>query len=97
MAVLKKDVEYVAELARLSFDEKEKEELVNDLNKVLGYMEKLNELDTDNEEIIVNPYYIENKFREDEVKESMPLKDVLENSPQNLEEYVVVPQIIEDN
>lgn len=95
MAVSKKDVEYVAELARLSFTEEEKESLAHDLNSVLGYIDKLNELDTDNVNIIVNPYYIENKFREDVVEPSMDLKDVIKNSPKNLEEYIIVPKIIE--
>jgi aspartyl-tRNA(Asn)/glutamyl-tRNA(Gln) amidotransferase subunit C len=95
MSVSKKDVEYVAELARLSFSEEEKENLIGDLNRVLGYVEKLNELDTDNVEIIVNPYYIENKFREDEIERSMGLSSVLGNAPDKLEEYVVVPKIIE--
>lgn len=95
MAVSKKDVEYVAELARLDFNEEEKLSLIDDLNKVLEYMEKLNRLDTENVDIIVNPYYIENKFREDEVESSLPLNEVIENSPQNLEEYILVPKIIE--
>ncbi|AJA47438.1 glutamyl-tRNA(Gln) amidotransferase subunit C 1 [Clostridium pasteurianum DSM 525 = ATCC 6013] len=95
MSVSKKDVEYVAELARLSFNEEEKEELIKDLNKVLEYVEKLNELDTENTDIIVNPYYIENKFREDEIEASMELKEVLNNAPQKLEEYIMVPKIIE--
>jgi aspartyl-tRNA(Asn)/glutamyl-tRNA(Gln) amidotransferase subunit C len=95
MSVSKKDVEYVAELARLSFTEDEKEELIGDLNSVLGYIEKLNELDTKDTDIIVNPYYIENKFREDEIEPSLELKTVLNNAPQRLEEYVIVPKIIE--
>ena len=95
MLVSKKDVEYVAELARLSFTEEEKEGLIGDLNSVLGYIEKLNELDTEDTEIIVNPYYIENKFREDEIEPSLELKAVMQNIPERLEEYVVVPKIIE--
>lgn len=95
MSVSKKDVEYVAELSRLNFSEQEKENLVDDLNQILNYMEKLNELHTENVDIIVNPYYIENKFREDEVQQSMNLESIIENAPQNLEEYVVVPKIIE--
>jgi aspartyl-tRNA(Asn)/glutamyl-tRNA(Gln) amidotransferase subunit C len=95
MSVSKKDVEYVAELARLSFTEDEKEELIGDLNSVLGYIEKLNELDTKDTDIIVNPYYIENKFREDEIEPSLELKAVLDNAPDKLEEYVIVPKIIE--
>ena len=47
MSVSKKDVEYVAELARLEFKEEEKNNFVDDLNKILNYMEKLDELNTD--------------------------------------------------
>lgn len=94
MSVSIKDVDYVAELARLSFDENEKEGLAEDLNQILSYVEKLGELDTENEDIIVNPYYIENKYREDVVVPSLDLKDVISNAPDSLEEYVVVPPII---
>lgn len=94
MSVSKKEVEEVAKLARLDFSEDEKEGLIEDLNSVLKYVEKLNELDTENVDIIVNPYYIENKFREDEVEKSMTLKEVMDNAPQKLEDYVVVPTII---
>lgn len=95
MSVTKKDVEYVADLARLSFSEQQKESLIQDLNSVLGYMEKLNSLNTDDVDIIVNPVYIENKFREDEIKPSMSEKEVIKNAPQKLEEYIVVPKVIE--
>lgn len=96
MSVTKKDVEYVAELARLSFEEDEKEGLAEDLNQILAYVEKLGELDTEKEDIIVNPYYIENKFREDVVTTSMNLEDVMKNAPETLEEYVLVPTIIKE-
>ncbi|AGX41434.1 Asp-tRNA(Asn)/Glu-tRNA(Gln) amidotransferase subunit GatC [Clostridium saccharobutylicum] len=96
MSVTKKDVEYVAELARLSFEEDEKEGLAEDLNQILAYVEKLGELDTEKEDIIVNPYYIENKFREDVVTPSMKLEDVMKNAPKTLEEYVLVPTIIRE-
>lgn len=95
MSVTKKDVEYVAELARLSFNESEKERFIDDLNQILSYMDKLGELNTEDVDIIVNPYYIENKFREDEVQKSMALEDVLANAPQKLEDYVLVPNVIE--
>lgn len=95
MSVTKKDVEYVAELSRLSFSEKEKEALIEDLNKVLGYVEKLNTLDTEDVEIIVNPIYMENKFREDEVEPSMPLTEVLQNAPQKLDSYILVPKVLD--
>ena len=96
MSVTKKDVEHVAELARIELSESEKENMIEDLNKVLDYMKKLEELDTENEDIIVNPYYIENKFRNDEVEESMSIDEVMANAPERLEEYILVPRIIED-
>ena len=95
MAISKNDVEYVMKLARMDFTEKEKENLVSDLNKVLEYMEKLNELDTKHTDIIVNPYFIENKLREDKVQKSTDLEITLKNSPENLEEYIKVPKVIE--
>lgn len=95
MSVSKKDVEYVAKLARLEFSDTEKDLLVGDLNKVIGYIEKLNELDTENEDILVNPYYIENRFRDDELKQSMRVEDVVNNAPQSFEGYIVVPKIID--
>jgi len=95
MSVSKKDVEYVAELARLEFKEEEKNNFVDDLNKILNYMEKLDELNTDDVDIVVNPYYIENKYREDNVEKSMELKEVIDNAPESLEEYVIVPKVID--
>lgn len=95
MSVTKKDVEYVATLARLSFTENEKETLIQDLNKILTYVDKLNELNTDDVEVIVNPYYIENKYREDNIEASMPVESVLANAPGILESYILVPKMLD--
>lgn len=95
MSILKKDVEYVAQLARLEFSEEEKQEIMKHFNNILSYVDKLNELNTKDVDIVVNPYYIENKFREDIIEPSMKLEDVINNAPKNLEEYIVVPKIME--
>lgn len=95
MSVLKKDIEYIADLSRIYFTEEEKEDLIHDFNNLLNCMDKLNEVNTDDVDILVNPYYIENKFREDEIQKSMPEEDVFMNAPDRLEEYVKVPKIIE--
>jgi len=95
MSILKKDVEHVAELARLEFSEEEKQEIMIHFDKILGYVDKLNELDTNDVDIVVNPYYIENKFRDDIIEPSMKLEDVIKNAPKSLEEYIIVPKIIE--
>lgn len=95
MSVTKKDVEHVATLARLSFTENEKEGLTKDLNRILTFVEKLNELNTDDVDVIVNPYYMENKFREDNIEFSMPVESVLANAPEHLESYILVPKVID--
>ncbi|MFL0194205.1 Asp-tRNA(Asn)/Glu-tRNA(Gln) amidotransferase subunit GatC [Clostridium sp. WILCCON 0269] len=95
MSITKKDVEYISWLARLEFKEEEKAGLIKELNAILKYMEKLDELDTEEEDIIINPYYIENKFREDILESSLDIKQVLDNSPENFQEYIVVPKVLE--
>ena len=95
MSVTKKDVEHVATLARLSFTENEKEGLTKDLNRILAFVEKLNEINTDDVDVIVNPYYMENKFREDNIESSMPVESVLANAPEHLKSYILVPKVID--
>ncbi|WP_368489000.1 Asp-tRNA(Asn)/Glu-tRNA(Gln) amidotransferase subunit GatC [Clostridium sp. BJN0013] len=94
MSVTKKDVEYVSDLSRLEFKEEEKMELVKDLNKILEYMEKLKETHIEEENIVVNPYYMENKFREDILEPSLDIEQVLDNSPDNFQGYIVVPKVV---
>lgn len=94
MAITKKDVEYVSGLARLEFSEEDKARLVKDLNKVLEYMKKLDELHIKEESIVVNPYYMENEFREDILEDSLNIRQVLDNSPDTFQEYIVVPKVL---
>lgn len=94
MAVSKKDVDYIKVLARLSVNEEETEGLVEDLNMVLSYVDKLKELDTDDVKILVNPLYIENVYREDVVEESLNSEDFLINVPERVENYLKVPSVI---
>ena len=95
MAVSRKDVDYIKELARLHTSEEEKDGLVTDLNMILSYVDKLQELDTDEVEILVNPLYIENVYREDVVEESLTTEDFLMNAPERVEDYLKVPSVID--
>ncbi|ETA78980.1 Asp-tRNA(Asn)/Glu-tRNA(Gln) amidotransferase subunit GatC [Youngiibacter fragilis] len=95
MSVSRKDVDYIAELARLKFTEDEKSGFITDLNNILGYVDKLSELDTEGAEILVNPIYIENVYREDVVAKSMDQDEFLMNAPDRVEEYLRVPSVIE--
>ncbi|MFH5835659.1 Asp-tRNA(Asn)/Glu-tRNA(Gln) amidotransferase subunit GatC [Proteiniclasticum sp. C24MP] len=95
MAVSRKDVDYIKELARLHISEEEKDGLVGDLNMILSYVDKLQELDTDEVEILVNPLYIENVYREDVVEESLTTEDFLMNAPERADDYLKVPSVID--
>lgn len=94
MAVTVKDVEEVAALARLSFTDEEKRKLIVQLNRILEYMEKLNELDTSNVEPLSHVVERTNVFREDVTKPSAPVEDVLKNAPARTEKFFKVPKVI---
>ncbi|MCL6571909.1 MAG: Asp-tRNA(Asn)/Glu-tRNA(Gln) amidotransferase subunit GatC [Bacillus sp. (in: Bacteria)] len=89
-------VDHVANLARLYLSEEEKAEMMEKLNSILDYMEKLNELDTTNVEPTAHVIPIKNVFREDEVKESLPLEETLKNAPDRSDSFFRVPRIIEE-
>ncbi len=94
MKVTQKDIEYIAKLSKLKLNENEMEEYVEDLNKIIGYVEKLNELDTSNVEPLSHPVMKENAFREDVVKTSIDRNKVLKNAPEADDEYFRVPKVI---
>ena len=69
--ITKKDVEYVAGLARLEFDEQQKDGFTRTLNDILEYAKKLNEVNTDGVEPTAHILDVRNVFREDSVAPSM--------------------------
>lgn len=96
MAVTLKDVEYVAQLARLQFTPEEMEKFTHHLNEILQYVEKLNELDTEHVEPLSHVIELANVFRDDVVKLSLPREELLMNSPAHNDEFFQVPKIIGD-
>lgn len=95
MAVSKDDVYYTASLARLKFSSEEFEAFLKDLNNILLYFEKLNELDTTGITPTANVIDLKNRFREDEVKPSLDRKTALSNAASLKDGYFKVPRIIE--
>jgi aspartyl-tRNA(Asn)/glutamyl-tRNA(Gln) amidotransferase subunit C len=94
VAVTLKDVEHIAELARLKFSAEEIENFTHQLNQILEYVEKLNELDTENIEPLSHPIEGNNAFREDELKPSIKREEVLKNAPDSDDEFFKVPKVI---
>lgn len=96
MSVTKKEVEKIAELAKLKFSESELEDFTHQMNDILKYMEKLNELNTENVEPLSHPIEATNVFREDELKQSIKTEDALKNAPLADENYFKVPKVIKE-
>ncbi len=94
MSVTRKDVEHIAELARLKFKDKELENFTVQLNEILEYMEQLNELDTENIDSLLHPVEDSNIFRDDAMKPSIGREEALKNAPQRDEEFFKVPRVI---
>lgn len=95
MAVTKKDVEYIAVLANLEFNDTEKEGMVDHLNSILGYMDQLNEVNTDNVEPLTTLTDAEIRLREDVVKPSLSNEEALKNAPSKIGPFFRVPKVIE--
>ncbi|MBN2311979.1 MAG: Asp-tRNA(Asn)/Glu-tRNA(Gln) amidotransferase subunit GatC [Candidatus Hydrogenedentes bacterium] len=93
--ITKQDVEYVSGLAHLTLDEETKERLVGELSEILGYMEKLNELDTSNIEPTMHALEMTNVYREDKVQPSLDRETALMNAPDSDGEYFLVPKILD--
>jgi aspartyl-tRNA(Asn)/glutamyl-tRNA(Gln) amidotransferase subunit C len=94
MKVERGEVEHVAHLARLKLTEEEKELFTGQLNAILDYMEKLNELDTSGVEATFHVVSHHNIMREDEVKDSFPQEVSLANAPDRARGCFRVPKII---
>ena len=89
-------VDHVARLSRLELPGAEAEQYVSQLRQIIGYVEKLSALDVSQVEPMVHALESVNVFREDEVRPSMPIADVLANAPARVERFFKVPKVIED-
>ncbi len=94
MALTREEVLHVAELARLSLGPEEIELFTRQLNDILAYVEKLQELDTAGVTPLAHVIPVCNAFREDEVREGLPLEEALANAPAREEGSFLVPRVI---
>jgi aspartyl-tRNA(Asn)/glutamyl-tRNA(Gln) amidotransferase subunit C len=95
MSITLKDVEKVASLARLDLKEEEKLTLTEQLNAILKYAEKLNELDTEQVEPTSHVLQVSNRMREDVSKPSLSIEKVLLNAPDEEDGQIKVPAVLE--
>lgn len=85
----------IADLARIQIEEKEVETLIPEMNKILSFMEKLNELDTSYVKPLVYMNETANVWREDVVKQEISTADGLKNAAKHNDQFFMVPKIIE--
>ena len=95
MSINLKTIKHISKLSRISVDEKKAEKLADDLNSIFDFIEKLNELKTDNVEPLTSVAETTLKLRSDEVKSMNIREQIVKNSPQDNEDYFVVPKVIE--
>jgi aspartyl-tRNA(Asn)/glutamyl-tRNA(Gln) amidotransferase subunit C len=94
MKITKEEVMHVAKLARLDLDTEAIELYTKQLGDILTYMETLNRVDTEDVPPTSHAIFINNAFREDEVKGSISRERALANAPQSIEGSFVVPKVI---
>src|SRR5262245_11468013 len=104
MKITEKDVAYVADLANLELTSQERERMVRDLNSILDYIDRLNELDTSGIPAMAQTVAASNVnskaakeavLREDELVPCLPRKDALANAPDSDGAFFRVPKVIE--
>jgi aspartyl-tRNA(Asn)/glutamyl-tRNA(Gln) amidotransferase subunit C len=90
-----KQIEQVASLSRIKLTDEEKDIFREQLTDILGYIEKLNELDTDDVQPMAYATSIKNVFREDQQGSSFPRQKILELSPSSANGFFKVPKVLE--
>ena len=95
MKIARQEVEHVAVLARLALNETELDQVTDQMNQMLGYVEKLNELNTDGIVPTAHAVPVENAFRDDTIRPSIGTEKALQNAPESANNCFRVPKILE--
>jgi len=95
MSVDKDTVRRVARLARLAFPEERLEPMAGELNRLLAWVEQLNEVDTSSVEPMSSAVKLSAKMRDDVVTAGDMAADVVKNAPMGEDNYFAVPKVVE--
>lgn len=95
MKISAKDVEHVADLARMYISDEEKKALESELSAIIDFADKLSEADTAGIEPAAHAIHIQNVFRKDEVMPSFKREELIENAPDKQAGCFAVPRIVE--
>ena len=95
MKIDRAQLDRIAHLARLEFDEKDAEKMMKDMINIVSFVEKLNEVNTDGVEPLTTMSHEVNALRNDEVKPHLSHEDGLKNAPKKDFDYFRVPKVLE--
>ena len=95
MKISKEEVLHVAKLARLNLTEDETTRLMSDMESIIGFADKLNELDTEGVVPTARAIPMQNAFRADEVTPSYPREEILKNAPDSDGDGFLIPKVVE--
>ena len=95
MSIDLKTIKHISKLSRISVDDEKSKKLEGDLNSIFEFIEKLNELKTENIEPLTSIAETTLKLRSDEVKSKNIREEILKNSPEKNQDFFVVPKVVE--
>ena len=95
MTIDLKTIKHISKLSRISVDDTKAKKLAEDLNSIFDFIEKLNELNTDKVQPLTSVAETTLKLRTDEVKSKDIRNQILKNSPEENEDFFVVPRVVE--
>ena len=88
-------IDHIAHLARLSFEGEEKSAIKKDLNKIINFMDELNEIDTENVEPLIFMSQEINVLREDIPTQTITHEEALKNAPKKDSDYFRIPKVLD--
>ena len=94
MKIDKKLISDLAKLAKLNFDEKSSKAMENDLKKIIGFVNKLSEINTDNVDPLIYLSEEINVLRKDNLTSNLSQQEALKNAPKKDSDYILVPKVI---
>jgi len=94
MPVDSKTVDRIATLAKLEFNEEEKQEIKQDMNRMLDFIDQLEKVDTEGVEPLIYMLEEETGMRKDEIKQSISQKEALKNAPEKDTDFIKVPKVL---
>ena len=95
MSIDNSTVKKVAKLARIEINEEEETTLITELNNILGWVDELKQVNTDNVEPMLSVFNESMQMREDKAESNFDNNQILDNSPESNSGFFVVPKVVE--